>query len=124
MSCTINAVAATLREVSRYLDEISFLPELDDPHSTRIDAKANGETSVTVYLAAYRAAESDAIERLRTLAGLLGGRFSLSEPIQEYDGGTFRTLNVQVAIPTGGMLRIWSPIAYTDPASVVLSHAA
>lgn len=124
MSCTINAVAATLRQVSRYLDEISFLPELDDPHSTCIDTKTTGETCVTVYLGAYRVAEGDVIERLRTLAGLLGGQFVLSEPIEEYNGGTFRTLDVRVAIPTGGTLKIWSPIAHVDPALVVLSHAA
>ncbi|WP_194910242.1 hypothetical protein [Catenulispora rubra] len=124
MRCTINGVAATLRQVSRYLDEISFLPELDDPHSTRIDINTDGETCVTVYLAAYRVAESDVIERLLTLAGLLGGQFFLSGPIEEYNGGTFRTLDVQVAIPTGGTLKIWSPIAHADPAPVVLSHAA
>lgn len=112
MSCTINAVAETLRQVSRYLDEISFLPELDDPHSTHIVTNANGETTVTVYLTAHRVGESDVIERLRTLAGLLGGWFCLSEPITEYDGATFRSLDVLVAIPTGGTLKIWSSIAH------------
>ena len=112
MSCTINAVAEMLRQVSRYLDEISFLSELDDPYSTRIDTGSSGEPCVTVYLASNRVDEGDAIERLRTLAGLLGGRFCVSEPISEYDGATFRTLDVLVGIPTGGTLRIWSPIAH------------
>lgn len=120
MSCTINTVAERLRQVSRYLDEISFLPELNDPFSTRIETNGVGETRVTVYLAANRVPEADAIERLRTLAGLLGGRFCLSAPISEYDGGTFRSLDVLVAIPTGGTLRIWSPIAPVAAGPVAL----
>jgi len=112
MSCTINAMAETLRQVSRYLDEVSFLPELDDPYSTRIETNTNGDTRVTVYLATSRVDESDAIERLRTLAGQLGGQLHLSEPITEYDGATFRSLDVLVTIPTGGTLKIWSPIAH------------
>lgn len=116
MSCTINATAATLRQVSRYLDEISLLPELDNPFSTQIDADAHGQTRVTVYLAATPTGEPEAIERLCTLAGLLGGRILLSEPISQRDGASFRALDVLVAIPTGGTLRIWSPVAHVAPA--------
>ena len=90
MSCTINAMAATLRQVSRYLDEISFLPELEHPFSTRTETDSSGVTRVSVYLAATSASESEAIERLCHLAGELGGRFHLGEPIRESDGGTER----------------------------------
>lgn len=124
MSCTINAMAETLRHVSRFLDEISFLSELENPYSTRTETDSSGVTRVTVYLTANRSRESEAVNRLCQLAGLLGGRFHLGEPIQEHGGGTFRALEVSVAIPTGGTLRIWSPIAHTDPAPMVLSHAA
>ena len=115
MSCTINAMAATLRQVSRYLDEISFLPELEHPFSTQTDTDASGVTRVTVYLAANSSRESEAIERLCHLAGELGGKFHLGGPIRESDGGTFRALEVSAPIPTGGTLRIWSPVAYTAP---------
>lgn len=116
MSCTINAMAATLRQVSRFLDEISFLFELEHPFSTRTETDASGVTRVTVYLAANSASETDAIDRLCHLAGQLGGRLHLGQPIRESNGGTFRALEVSAAIPTGGTLRIWSPIAYTAPA--------
>jgi len=118
MSCTINTMAETLRRVSRYLDEISFLPELDGPYSTRVETDTCGETCVTVYLAANRNREPEAIERLCALAGLLGGRFRLDGPIREHGGATFRALYVLVAIPTGGTLKIWSPIAHTAPVPV------
>lgn len=115
MSCTINTMAETLRQVSRYLDEISFLPELAHPFSAQTNTDASGVTRVTVYLAANSLHEAEAIERLCHLAGELGGKFHLGQPIRESDGGTFRALEVSAAIPTGGTLRIWSPIAHAAP---------
>jgi len=89
MSCNINAMAETLRQVSRYLDEISFLPELEHPFSTRTDTDASGVTRVTVYLAANSSREPEAIERLCHLAGELGGKFHLGEPIRESEYGKY-----------------------------------
>lgn len=115
MSCNINAMAAALRQASRFLDEISFLSELEHPFSTHTETDASGVTRVTVYLAANPSGETEAIDRLCHLAAELGGGFHLGQPIRESDGGTFRVLEVSAAIPTGGTLRIWSPIAYTAP---------
>ena len=110
----LNTMADMMRQASRYLDEISYLPELNDPFNTHFEFGHNGP-KVTVYLPASRNQEEQAVDRLRSLAVQLGGRLFLDTPVANRPG-TFRALKLKAVMPFGGLLCIWSPIAHVDPA--------